>query len=32
MSILGKNKFQTKEIVEKMQQAMKDGNDEKETY
>ena len=29
MSILGKNKFQTKEIVEKMQQAMKDGNDEK---
>ena len=29
MSILGKNKVQTKEIVEKMQQAMKDGNDEK---
>ena len=29
MSILGKNKFQTKEIVEKMQQAMKDGDDEK---
>ena len=29
MSILGNNKFQTKEIVEKMQQAMKDGDDEK---